>query len=91
MITLFLSRADVEVYRQTYTCLNGTEVDAVLRCDSNSDCPDGEDEEGCIDCPGRLCDDARCIRSSSYCNGVTDCTHGEDEPATCNCKFFGGF
>ncbi|XP_071843691.1 low-density lipoprotein receptor-like isoform X2 [Apostichopus japonicus] len=74
----------VEVYRQTYTCLNGTEVDAVLRCDSNSDCPDGEDEEGCIDCPGRLCDDARCIRSSSYCDGVTDCTHGEDEPATCN-------
>ncbi|CAG7730677.1 unnamed protein product [Allacma fusca] len=57
-------------------------------CDTDRDCPGGEDEIDCPDCPGFLCNDGLCLRESDVCDGSKDCVGGEDEVDCPPCSGF---
>lgn len=61
-------------------CIPGTK-----RCDKVKDCPRGEDEMACPNCPRNLfeCDNGECITTEKRCNGIKDCKDNSDES---NCK-----
>ena len=69
-------------------------------CDGENDCPEGEDEWGCVAnttmlCPGMYrCEEGTCIHQYQVCDGISDCVTGEDEftcptpecPHRCSCR-----
>ncbi|CAG7732533.1 unnamed protein product [Allacma fusca] len=61
-------------------CPNSTMcIPASWICDTDWDCPGGEDEIDCTDCPGFLCADGLCLNARYRCDGELDCSNGEDE------------
>ena len=67
-----------------YECKSGDCIPDRWKCDSESDCTYGEDEENCPDvtCSSRMfkChSDNRCIPHRWRCDGDPDCGGGEDE------------
>ena len=59
-------------------------------CNGRLDCPNGEDESGCMagqmECPGSLrCKDGGCVPPSKICDGIVHCPHGDDERCIINC------
>ncbi|XP_050444508.1 uncharacterized protein LOC126848042 isoform X2 [Adelges cooleyi] len=71
-------------------CTNGTTKDgsycisASLKCDSNKDCSDNSDEDGCLEnaCFGNFqCKSGECLQRNLVCNSIMDCEDGSDELA----------
>jgi hypothetical protein len=68
----------------TFTCVNGTVIPLLYRCDTISDCC-GEDADVCADqsdelnCPTFMCADGMTIPLAFRCDDFDDCTDGTDE------------
>ena len=74
-----------EVFRSS--CVDGTCLPIVMKCDGHKDCVDGSDEENCapswppcrpdeIECGGVSGD---CVFKGHLCDGVDNCIDGSDE------------
>jgi hypothetical protein len=66
-----------ECQNNEYGCRNGSCISLENQCDGTIDCPDGDDEFGCID--KRICQDGTRLDEEKVCNGYPDCSNGEDE------------
>ncbi|XP_063608765.1 very low-density lipoprotein receptor-like [Penaeus indicus] len=64
-----------------FKCKTGECIVYSYRCNNVTDCPGGEDEENCDQCPegGFSCNTGECIPGGWHCNSDKDCPGGEDE------------
>ena len=63
-----------------FQCGNGPCISSSLRCDSDFNCLDGSDEEGCTCLSTELpCPSGECVPADKICNGEKDCPDGSDE------------
>ena len=63
-----------------FQCVNGECIGSTFRCDSDINCIDGSDEDGCTCLTVELpCSSGECVSSGNLCNGKNDCSDGKDE------------
>ncbi|XP_001625791.3 MAM and LDL-receptor class A domain-containing protein 1 [Nematostella vectensis] len=63
-----------------FQCASGHCISGSSRCDSDYNCMDRSDEDGCKCFTNELtCSSGRCVPSINLCDGVKDCEHGLDE------------
>lgn len=73
---------------EVFFCASGEELCQVQVCDGVVDCPNADDEAGCVCNIGQfLCDQAHCLSFEYWCDGVSNCEDGADE---INCDGVGG-
>ena len=89
----FISVVDNTCAPSAFTCGHGECIPAHWKCDKQSDCVDGSDEQNCpsqapTSCPASFftCDNHLCIPRSWLCDTDNDCADGSDEK---NCRKFG--
>ncbi|KAJ8010539.1 hypothetical protein DPEC_G00076130 [Dallia pectoralis] len=79
----------------SFPCDNRTCVNTTQRCNGVADCPQGEDEQACVNtkpspgpaeknitqtCPEFTCLDGSCVSFKAVCNGQADCSDAHLEP-----------
>jgi len=65
-----------------FTCSGGPCIPIEWRCDQDDDCPNDDDELGCVlTCSDHdfTCDDGRCIPATWRCDYEGDCRDNSDE------------
>lgn len=90
-----LSLLDVKPKCDTKTefeCSNGLCIDYEFTCDSQAECPGGDDELPgyCANRPCRTgyfkCNTGQCIRIEKKCDGIDSCGDNSDETTDCGIK-----
>lgn len=67
-----------------FQCVNGECTSLAHRCDSDVNCIDGSDEEGCTCLTTELpCSSGGCVPSTNLCDGIDDCRAGGEDERFC--------
>jgi hypothetical protein len=62
-----------------FDCGDGEFVDSDYRCDHDSDCSNGADEQGCAAAAPFDCGDGEQVAADEHCDGDFDCSNDRDE------------